>query len=154
MVRFLLALSTLLVVSCSDGGQTTTDGALCACKAVEVAFDKTSSPLGAVNVQDAIDELAARPLPEPPIGGRLKTVVQVFPNPGTMGGVSQTVSCPDAAHDIALGGACGGGGDNAQLQETRITNDANAASYTCSWSQPNGGSETMRVTVVCLTQAR
>jgi hypothetical protein len=151
------ALLPLLVIAtgCSDnGGSTTSDAASCSCTALQVAFDKTSSMLGASNVQDAIDEVAARPIAEPPVGDRIKTIVQVFPNPGTMGGVEQTLACPDPRHDVALGGACGGGGTRAQLVETRINNDTNVASYTCGWSQPTGGSDAMRVTVVCLTQAR
>jgi hypothetical protein len=153
-MRALLALLVIASACSDDGGSTTSDASSCLCKALEVAFDKSSSTLGATNVQDAIDEIAARPAAEAPVGGRIKTLVQVFPNPGTMGGVTQTLSCSDPAHDLALGGACGGGGTNAQLRETRINNDTNMASYTCAWSQPTGGTEAMRVTVVCLTGAR
>ncbi len=42
------------------------EGADCVCQpqtALETAFDNASSTLGADNVQDALDELAARPLP-------------------------------------------------------------------------------------------
>jgi hypothetical protein len=152
-MRALLA-SLMFVAACDGSSATAADSATsCTCKALGVSFDKTSSGLGAMNVQDALDELAARPVAEAPVGGRIQTVVKTFPNPGTKGGVSQTLDCPDPAHDIALGGACGFV-DNATLGETIITNDASHASYACSWLQPNGSPSNMRVTVVCLTKAR
>src|SRR5262249_12313923 len=143
----------IFVVACDGSSTSTSDAtAACNCKALNVSFDKASSGLGAANVQDAIDELAARPLPEPAVGGRIQTIIKAFPNPGTHGGITLTADCADTAHDVALGGACGfdfGG----TIVETRVTNDETHASYTCGWDQPTGGTQNVSVTVVCLTKA-
>lgn len=153
MRQHLQLLALVPLVSCSDGNAVSTDAGTCACKAIQTSFDKGTSTLGATNVQDAIDELAARPVAEAPIGSRIRTIDKVFPNPGTHGGVGQKLSCADPVHDLAIGGACGFV-DNAELVETTIENDATRASYGCSWLQRDGSTSSMRVTVVCLTGAR
>ena len=151
MHRF-LCLVLLGLASCdeSPGGA---DAGTCSCAAATTTFDNTSSALGAENVQDAVDELAARPIAEPPVGSRIETITRVFTNPGTAGAVTQVASCPMPARDLALGGACGFV-FNGLLVETRISNEASQASYACGWDQPSGGTGNMTVTVVCLRNAR
>ncbi len=153
MQRHLMMLAVVMFAACDGDGAQTNDAASCTCKALNVSFDKTSSGLGASNVQDAIDELAARPIPEAPVGGRIQTVVRTFPNPGTKGAVSQIAECPDPSHDIAIGGACSFV-DGATLVGTAINNDSTHASYLCGWLQPDGSPTNMGVSVVCLTMAR
>lgn len=142
-----------VVLGCSDSGASVADAGGYTCKALQVSFDKNSSALGASNVQDAIDELAERPVAETPIGGRIKTIDKFFPNPGTHGGVSQVAECDDPRHDLALGGACGYV-DGATLAETTLLNEEGNASYRCGWMQLEGSSTKLRVTVVCLQGAR
>lgn len=148
-MRYFLGL-LVVVVACSDDGGSM-DAAV---RALDVAFDKSSSTLGATNVQDALDELAQRPVAEAPVGPRIKTVVDVKPNPGTAGTALHTASCPDPVHDLALGGACPFGGDGAELAGSDLSNDTNLAQYTCAWRQPSGASGNMRAVVTCLTAAR
>jgi hypothetical protein len=148
----MILLMAVLAFGC-NGTDAQTDAGACSCQAVSTSFDNASSSLGADNVQDAIDELAARPVAEPPIGERIETVTRVFSNPGTIGAVTQTAQCPTPARDLALGGACGFV-FSAALVETRIANGTNDASYACGWDQSTAGSGNMSVTVVCLRNAR
>ncbi len=64
---------------CGESNDVTPLDGSCSCStapAVEVAFDNASSMLGASNVQDAIDELASRPVAEVPVGSRIETLSQ------------------------------------------------------------------------------
>jgi hypothetical protein len=142
-----------MLLSCSDNAQMTADAGACMCKAAQVSFDKASSTLGATNVQDALDELAARPIAEPPIATRIKIVDKGVPNPKTSGNVEATADCPNPGHDMAIGGGCGFV-DSASINEAVLVNDATHASYRCGWSQPTGSSTLMSVSVVCLLNAR
>jgi hypothetical protein len=142
----------LLFLGCDDSPSRSDAGA-CACEAVTTSFDNASSSLGADNVQDAIDELAARPIPEAPVGSRIETITRTFANSGSAGGVSRTADCPDPAHDLALGGGCSFA-DGANLVATGVSNDATHASFSCSWVQDAPSQTMLAVTVVCLRNAR
>src|SRR5262245_23646847 len=77
--RFLCSLPLLVAAACSDNGTSQADAqGACTCTAERVSYDHSTSTLGANNVQDAVDELAARPIPEPPVGPRIQTIVVPF----------------------------------------------------------------------------
>jgi hypothetical protein len=71
------------------------NGPIGAQSALDTPYDNSSSTLGADNVQDAIDELAARPLPEAPLRDRF------YFGPWL-------VSDQPTAPNITLGVECGG----------------------------------------------
>jgi len=150
----LIALSLVVlgvVGGCDDDDPALPDAGSCTCEpptAVEVTYDKASSPLGADNVQDAVDELAARPLAEAPVAGRLQLVSAEVDNPG-LSFITVSLSCP-AAGDIAIGGACGPLlTPGAQLRGTGL--DTN--SYGCIYEQPVGNTDKPFLSVMCLHQA-
>jgi hypothetical protein len=149
--RWLPAL-LLLFLGCDDSPSRSDAGA-CACEAVTTSFDNASSPLGADNVQDAIDELAARPIPEAPVGSRIETITRTFANSGSAGGITRTAECPMPTRDLALGGGCSVV-DTASLVGTAVVNDAASAAYSCSWLQSASSQTMLGVTVVCLRNAR
>jgi hypothetical protein len=153
-MRTLVLAVIIAVTACSDGAGNEGDGGVCACRAIQVSFDRASSTLGAMNVQDAIDELAARPVPEAAVGGRIRTIVRTFENPGTAR-VEKTATCDDPAHDVALGGGCAFAStpDNSAIVRSIPRNEPEP-SFTCAWSQPAGTQDTLFVYVVCLSQAR
>jgi hypothetical protein len=139
--------------ACSNNGSSPAGPDAGTVRALQVSFDKATSTLGATNVQDALDELAARPIAEAPIGSRIKTIVKPMPFPGLSGSVTLMADCSDPSHDVALGGACGFI-DAATLVQTSIANDATHASFVCGWSKAGPGAGNTSVTVVCLTGAR
>ena len=158
--RFLLRFCCLLalsVVACSDNGnnpQIDAQGA-CTCTAEGVSYDHTTSSLGAANVQDAVDELAARPIPEPPVGPRIKTIVVPFTVTNQPpGGIEKSAACDNEARDIVLGGACGFVSSSNPLVSTAINNSSTEAKFTCGYTVPATVSATSSVTVVCLSNGK
>ncbi len=154
----LVSLGLMLgVAACSDNGSTPQIDAqgACTCTAQTVSYDKSTSNLGAVNVQDAIDELAARPIPEPPVGPRIKTIVVPFTLTNQApGGVEKFATCTNEATDVVLGGACGFVGSANYLGSTRIINSTTEAKFSCGYTIPEMITATSSVTVVCLTSAK
>ncbi len=150
MVRLLGVLAvSLLVVGCEaeDGDDE------CSCEArpaLETPYDNMSSMLGAANVQDALDELAGRPVAEASVGSRLVIVEKETPNTG--GEImSANASCPDVEHDLALGGACW----TQPLPGVALAgSDLGEAGYSCTWHQPMDNVEVVKVSVRCLRNAR
>ena len=156
-VRFLCLVVLSVAAACSDDGnnaQIDAQGA-CTCTAEGVSYDHTSSNLGAANVQDAVDELAARPIPEPAVGPRIRTIVVPFTlTDQAPGGISKTAACSDESKDIVLGGACGYVGPRNFLGSTSIVNSSNEAKFSCGYDVPETISATSSVTVVCLSNAK
>ncbi len=144
------------IVACSDGGNTPADAqGACTCTAETVSYDHATSSLGATNVQDAVDELAARPIPEPPVGPRLKTIVVPFTLTNQApGGVEKSAACDNEARDIVLGGSCGFVGSSNFLVRTDIANSTTEARFTCGYTVPATITASSLVTVVCLTNAK
>jgi hypothetical protein len=88
------------LLSACDGDS---QGANCPCPpqtALETSFDNASSTLGAENVQDALDELAARP-----VAGRMYVTDWQYID-ATLAGVSIGVLCNDSMNDIPLSVTC------------------------------------------------
>jgi len=153
--RFLLVLS--VAAACSDDGNNSPIDAqgACTCTAETVSYDHTTSTLGANNVQDAVDELAARPIPESPVGPRIKTIVVPFTlTDQAPGGVEKFATCTNEATDVVLGGACGFVGSANYLGSTRIINSSTEAKFSCGYTIPETISANSSVTVVCLTNAK
>lgn len=128
-----------------DDGGARADSGQCECPtptALQVSYDKTSSQLGADNVQDAVDELAARPA-EPPLAGRLTRIAVQVDNSG-MEFLNISLSCP-AATDVALGGGCGLI-SGATLTSTSLGENR----YSCNYKQLMGTVEKPLLTVMCL----
>ncbi len=144
------------MVACTDSGNTPADAqGACTCTAETVSYDHATSSLGATNVQDAVDELAARPIPEPPVGPRLKTIVVPFTLTNQApGGISKTAACPDESKDVALGGACGFVGPRNFIGSTSVLNSSTEAKFSCGYDVPETITATSSVTVVCLTNAK
>lgn len=140
-----------MLAGCPSDNNSQPDAGNCSCApptALQVTYDKTSSMLGATNVQDAVDELAARPLPEAPIEGRLEFVDQAVTNTGiTLPAFEQP--CPHPT-DIALGGGCG----PMFAAGTRLLGTTlEAHGYGCNYEQPASNTEAPHITVMCLHKA-
>lgn len=138
-----------VATGCQNDSATMPDAAATPQTALATFYDKSSSTLGASNVQDAIDELAARPIAEPPLGPRLQLVVKSFPKVDDSTAQSEVLYCPDKEHDIALGGSCGGGGNMSQISDTILS----ASAYACRWVHPKGPDDSYEIRVRCLTNA-
>lgn len=140
----------LLIAGCSS--DTGSDGS-CSCEpkaALETKYDNMSSMLGAENVQDALDELAARPVAEAPVGPRMIIVEEETPNTGA-DVISANGGCPDQAHDVALGGAC----IMPPLPGVALVGSIlGEGGYACKWRQPMGNTDPVTVQVRCLLNAR
>jgi hypothetical protein len=146
----LLAMST----GCPSDNNNTPDAGSCTCtppKAEQVSYDHVSSGLGAENAQDALDELAARPVAEAPIEGRLQLVDTAVTNTGAAL-ILLSQPCPQPT-DIALGGGCGlMSTPGTKLLATTLTAAPNAG-YSCNYEQPAGNMEQVHITVMCLHKA-
>jgi hypothetical protein len=154
--RFLCSVFLFVAAACSDNGTAQTDAqGACTCTAETVSYDHSSSTLGASNVQDAVDELAARPIPEPPIGPRVKTIVVPFTLTDQAPGIiSKAAACPNESVDVVLGGACGAVGTTNYLLRTDIANSSTEAKFSCGYAIPETITATSSVTVVCLANAK
>jgi hypothetical protein len=131
------------------------NGAACTCTAASVPYDHASSGLAADNVQDAVDELASRPIAEAPVDPRIKTITVPFTLTSQPAGeISKTAACSNEATDVVLGGACGYVGTQNFLLATTITNSQTEAKFVCSYTVPATLNATSSVTVVCLTDAK
>lgn len=143
-----LLLPLFLLTGCPSDNNSTTEDAQHAHSAIETKYDKTSSMLGADNVQDALDELATRREGEPPLASRLELVVKTFKNNGK-DFQYDSADCPDKDHDLALSGSCG------RLPFTTISSTELAqAAFACAMHQPPGTTEDLEVRVLCLRNAR
>lgn len=138
------------VTGCPDDTTASPDAAAVPQTALATPYDKRSSTLGATNVQDAIDELAQRPLAEAPLVGRLEFVAKDFPNKG---GVSQTeeATCPDPMHDFAISGSCR---TNTNIGTTLTGFTLGESKYVCDWRQDPRNDDHYQVWVLCLRNAR
>jgi hypothetical protein len=96
---FVLAIATV-VAACDDGASQ-----LCRATALEVDYDNSYGGLGAENVQDAIDELAARPLAEEPLERRMYFSRSAGVFGGEPGLYSIVAACDEG--DLAISGSCG-----------------------------------------------
>jgi hypothetical protein len=156
MTRFAPVLGlTLLIAGCPADDNDQDAAAQCTCQpetALQTSYDNASSGLGAENVQDALDELADRPIAELPIGGRLQMIQQTLPNDGSVRPQPE-LDCPDMEHDIALSGTCGAV-EGATLRGSGLLNGATVASFFCSYEQPAGNTDDILVTILCLRNAR
>lgn len=137
------------VTGCPDDTTAAPDAAVAPQTALQTPYNKQSSTLGAVNVQDAIDELAQRPIAEAAIGSRLELVVREFPN-NNMTYQQELLYCPDKDHDIAMSGSCNSLARTAALRSTIL----GPASFYCEWSQLEGNTGNYDVRVLCLRNAR
>lgn len=152
------AVLLLCLVGCPGNGdddQPLADSGQCQCPtptAVTTTYDNQSSQLGAENVQDALDELAARPVAEAPVAGRIEKVVMKVDNPGTAN-LDLKVSCPRLT-DIAIGGGCGqiiDSGASLQGFELQRASVDFPAAQRCMYAQPPGPkANQIELSVLCL----
>jgi hypothetical protein len=149
-VMVVVSVLALAFSACGDDDDgATTDGGECTCptpSAQQINFDNGTSTLGAENVQDALDELAQRPLGEPSLAGRITQMEKELDNAG--GEIlSGSISCPEG--DIALGGGCGfllGGG-------VLTSAGGGGGIYGCSYQQPAGNTAKPTISVMCFHPA-
>lgn len=138
----------LALSGCPSDSGSTTDANEHTHAALETTYDRTSSTLGAANVQDALDELAARPIAEAPLASRLELVVETFPN-NKQTLQNEHARCPDEAHDIALSGSCFGASVS-----SIATTLLGVSTYECRINQTAGSTDMLEVRVLCLRNAR
>ncbi len=145
----------LFCLSCN--GDDTNDGVdssfACDCPtpaAADVDYDNVGSGLSGTDVQDAVDELAARPEPPGDSYDRIMFVedMLVIDTPSAS---SRTVTCPGTPPNLgrALGGACEGGDIDTTLQGTALFENG----YRCVWRYAGTGSVTLTAKVTCLMPA-
>jgi hypothetical protein len=141
--------------SCSEMPMSNGD-AQCNCPtptAAQVSYSNTASRLTSTNVQAAVDELAAKPA-ETPLGPRIVRIQQMTANNG-QSQLSATATCPDEAHDIAMGGDCSLGADlNIHIVSTNIDNTPGRARYGCLFTQPTTNTQPAIIGVLCLRNER
>jgi hypothetical protein len=146
-----LALATLplVLLACEREPQ----GTDCMCQpqtALETPFDNMSSTLGADNVQDAIDELDARPL-----SGRHYFTEWFYTPPATLPGSLVSGPCDENPGHLALAVTCefGEGGDPDPtvvplLQQQGVHDAVGFCGWFTTDGRPWGGRFKMRV--LCL----
>lgn len=172
--RFLLLVPVLAATGCPIDGNTT-DAGQCACPtptAAQISYVVPDADAGisATNVEQALDQLAARPIAEPPIGSRIITLSQNVSPDSSLSNTTRLIgqlSCPDPVHDVAIGGACGEHPNAltdsaAALQSAGVENGPNPvggaarAQQFCDYkqTQPPAVGAKVGVNLVCLRNAR
>ena len=156
-INTLALAASLLVAACNGTADDDIDvdsRAVCDCPeqtAADVAYDNVGSGLAGANVQDAVDELAARPEGLADAFDRIILVEQVFTSAAA--GTTQLlqVQCPGSGAERAraLGGACDGGDASTTVTRTQLQN----GSYFCYWSKPEGAEIEFTAQVTCLGKA-
>jgi hypothetical protein len=119
--------------------------------ALQTPYDKASSKLGADNVQDALDELAERPLAEAPLGMRLYWHTVSFTD--TKESVELKATCPISDKDVVIGGAC----LPPIAKATLLGSDfgPNGSYFKCSYRQEVGSPVSeFGIDIVCLKDAK
>jgi hypothetical protein len=151
---WLLALPFALA-GCPGDDNGAADSGQCMCPAPtaqQVSYDNMSSELGAENVQDAIDELEARPT-EAPVIPRLATISMQKTFPGETSG-SAAANCPTPG-DYAVSGFCRTfNSSNVTITGTEIVNGGGMALFACDFKQVAGTMDPITVGVVCLHAAQ
>ncbi len=128
-------------------------GADCVCEpqtALETPFDNGPSGLGAENVQDALDELAARPL-----AGRLYFTNWFSADPVMTPGVGVGTTCDENPGHVALSASCElaeGGSPDPTVVPILQSHSVENSEGTCSWwttdGRPWGGR--FKIRLLCL----
>jgi len=147
--------SLALLAGCNgDGANGGGDSAFaCDCPAInaaDVEYDNSGSGLADTNLQDAVDELAARP--DAPVDAYTRIITVEDPIVADApGGWSRTVTCPGSPPNvaIAMGGACDGGDADTVVQGTQLQ----ASAFQCNWRYEGAGSVTLTAQVTCLMPA-
>ena len=159
----LLITTTFLAAACngtSDDDVDVDSRAVCDCPektAADIPYDNVGSGLVGADVQDAVDELAARPEGIADAFERIMIVEVTDTSPTT--GTSHVVQvvCPGTGPDLALaiGGGCDGATSNAPI--TRMTPDPSpdglARAFECVWAKPEGVAIEVTARAVCLGKA-
>lgn len=133
--RALLVLA--LVAGCGDdpmNGDVDSSMASCECPqftAADITYDNASSGLPGTNVQEAVDDLAARTDPAGDAFARISYAESVFSSSASEELIFSG-GCPDG-HRV-LGGACEGRPTDGAVAETRLLEGA----YRCTWTNPTG----------------
>ena len=151
--RHAILFAALLLGACDSAGGTPDTVGQCGCEsgeqtALQTRYDPSSSTLGAENVQDAIDELAARQTAEQVIAERVVRVQETAQNPGTVE-FDATLDCPDPDHDLAIGGGC-----DEVIGGTLRGQGLFGGGIVCRYKQSASNTATARITVVCLKGSR
>ena len=149
----LAVLGLFSLTGCNGDDMMDVDSSLaCDCSdftAADIAYDNVGSGLSGTDVQDAVDELAARPaVTDAYLRTELVEEMQVAPDSQSSFAVAAV--CPSSAPNraIALGGSCGIA-PNADLTAT----DLQEHGFTCVWSYPMGEAPTLTAKVRCLAPA-
>ena len=150
-----LSLSLLLLALGACGGDTPDMGvdsqALCDCPAETAAttsYNNAGSGLADMDVQGAVDELAARAEGLPDVHGRITLEERKVSigNPSTE--AVSTVICPSGAR--ALGGSCSSDSSATSVQATTLQDFA----FECIWNKPANVAIEFTAKVTCLTAAQ
>ena len=123
--------------------------------AADVSYEPNVS-LSSMNVQDAIDELAARPEPEAPLSARLYETLFTQDDDPSLGVHVLTAKC-DRPSDLAVSGRCLTNTEFlasavASVNLVSVGRGATPDEYRCVWervSEPDP-IEQLQVTAVCL----
>jgi len=152
-----LALALPFLLSCTgdDGDDIDVDShAVCDCPdltAADIAYDNLASGLAGGDVQDAVDELAARPQGLSDAYERVVIEESTTTSSSSGTGHTITVGCPGTAPNVAvaLGGSCRGGSTGVSIQSTHLQ----STGFTCIWNKPEGEAVEFTATVSCLSKA-
>jgi hypothetical protein len=156
-MRFASIFLAVILAGCPDEGTTTADAAALSCEcptpaAETTTYDNVASMLSGDNVQDAVDELAARPSAEQVLAAKVEKVSRSVTNSGETI-LTGATACPDESRDIAIGGSCGVHPDG-ELKGFVVRSTASQAAFECTWGQPLNDSTNLVVEVVCLRNVR
>ena len=153
----LVLAASLLVAACNGTADDDIDvdsRAVCDCPeqtAADVAYDNVGSGLAGADVQDAVDELAARPEGLADAYDRVFLLAETSTSAASGTTHTLQVLCPASPPDnaLALGGGCDANGGGTALVFTDLQNSG----YTCVWSKPEGAEIEFTAKVRCLGKA-
>ena len=153
----LVLAASLLVAACNGTADDDIDvdsRAVCDCPeqtAADVAYDNVGSGLAGADVQDAVDELAAKPEGLPDAFERVMLIEQTTTSSASVAYHYIAVQCPGDGEDasIALGGGCSQGASGADVE----SNELGRRGYICTWNKPVAAEIEFTARVTCLGKA-
>lgn len=135
------------------GCETTPGESECTTSAHAVTYEPAAT-LASANVQDALDELAARPIPERPLAQRMyRRETGSFTS--AAGPYSLELPCDEPGH-LALSGSCLMNSDNDSVPPPRLVSNGRTdieSTWRCEWTIPSDlapGNADFALHLVCL----
>ena len=143
-----VSVAALLSAGCDDEDDDGADASgNCPCEpptAADVSYDNATSGLPGDNVQDALDDVAARTDPAADAFSRITRVDKVVTSSAADVFV-ESVACPGGG--LALGGSCSEGVTDQSIAYTKLLD----AAFHCAWNNPtNQVGASLTLTVSCL----